>query len=120
MGGGGSIQVSNPKQFSISDRAQVSVASEGQGNGGNLSIQANALALDRGGVIVASTNLGTSGGIALTVQDKLTIRNKSLITARAFNDADGGNIDVTADFVIRLVRKFATLDKPMDRGFVVE
>ena len=104
-GDGGSIQISNPKQFSISDRAQVSVASEGQGNGGNLSIQANSLALKRGGAIAASTNFQTGGVITLNVQDNLTLSDESLITARAFNDADGGNIDVTADFVVAFPSK---------------
>ena len=104
-GDGGSILISNPKQFSISDRAQVSVASEGQGNGGNLSIQANSLDLKRGGAIAASTNFQTGGVITLNVQDNLTLSDESLITARAFNDADGGNIDVTADFVVAFPSK---------------
>ena len=72
----------------------------GQGEAGDLFIQADSLALETGASLLGSTSVGTGGNITLQIADHLTLRNNSTISARALEGADGGNIDIDANFVI--------------------
>ncbi|MBE9170221.1 S-layer family protein, partial [Pleurocapsales cyanobacterium LEGE 06147] len=71
-----------------------------QGKGGNLTVQTGSLSLSDRAQISAATGFGEGGNITLKAKDNLTLRNNSSISARAFGDADGGNIDIDAGFVI--------------------
>jgi large exoprotein involved in heme utilization and adhesion len=48
----------------------------------------------------ASTPVGTGGNITLQIADHLTLRDNSTISAQALENADGGNIDIDADFIV--------------------
>ena len=75
------------------------------GSGGNINIATENLSLDEGALINA-TNQGiggaenTGGNITLQIADNLSLRGNSTISAQATRNANGGNIDLNADFVI--------------------
>jgi filamentous hemagglutinin family protein len=84
----------------IRNGGQATVSSP-NGQAGNLSVSADRLRLDRG-TLSATTGAGGNGAnITLQVfQTPLFVRNGSLISANAGDQANGGNITITAPFVI--------------------
>jgi filamentous hemagglutinin family protein len=84
------------RSLSVQDGAQVSVSSEGSGSAGNLNITASLIRLDRGR-LRAETQAGSGANINLQDLDLLLMRHQSLISAQAFNDANGGNITINAE-----------------------
>ncbi len=97
--GGGSDILLQAKNISLTNGAVLNADNFGEGNGGNITIEANNLTL-RNGNITAATSFGEGGNINLTVGELLQMRDNSLISARAFEDANGGNININAGFVI--------------------
>ena len=90
----------NTNNLSLTKGAEISVESSGQGNAGNLFIQANSIALKKGASLLASTPVEDGGSIELQIADNLTLRDNSTISARATENANGGNIDIDAEFII--------------------
>ncbi|MEM9271809.1 MAG: filamentous hemagglutinin N-terminal domain-containing protein [Cyanobacteria bacterium P01_F01_bin.143] len=75
----------------------------GTGEPGNIIIQANSINLSDGARIQTTTQSPTGNDaiqIDLKVTDNITLRNDSFISARAFENADGGNISINAKFII--------------------
>ena len=104
-GDGGNIEISNPRNFSISnDGATITVDSQGLGNGGNLFIKAGSLDLNNQSKIIAETLFGQAdqqpSNIDLRIDNILSLRGNSQISARAINNANGGNILIDANFII--------------------
>jgi large exoprotein involved in heme utilization and adhesion len=98
-GRGGNLKI-EAGQLKIANEGSISVASfDESGTAGNLEINADSIQLERG-TITAATSLGEGGNINLNVDDTLTMRDNSRISAQAFGDADGGNININAGFVI--------------------
>lgn len=95
IGKAGNIRIETGK-LSIQDEAEVSVSGYGLGPAGNLTVTANDLRLNRG-KITARTNAGV-GAANITLQnlDLLLLQNQSQISAQAFNNANGGNINIFA------------------------
>ncbi|BAZ33661.1 hypothetical protein NIES4074_61750 (plasmid) [Cylindrospermum sp. NIES-4074] len=104
-GDGGSIFI-DPIQFAITDNAGIGVNSQGQGNGGNIQIQAGSVTLDRNAFLSAVTANGEGGNINLQVQGPslsapmLLMRHNSSISATAGNTGNGGNLNINAPFII--------------------
>lgn len=98
-GGGGSIFV-NSQQFNVSESAGVSVDSQGQGNAGNLQIQASSINLDRRAFLSGSTASGEGGNINIQADDLLLLRRNSNITTAAGGTGNGGNIDLNTTFIV--------------------
>ncbi|MBF2028063.1 MAG: filamentous hemagglutinin N-terminal domain-containing protein [Oscillatoriales cyanobacterium C42_A2020_001] len=101
-GDGGNISAT-ARTVVIQDGAQLAVDSQGSGQGGSVEVQANALTLDRRGVISAETTSNQGGNISLQVSDLLLLRRNSLISTTAGTaqaGGDGGNIQITAPFII--------------------
>jgi filamentous hemagglutinin family protein len=102
-GNGGTISINpinNPIKLTITDGAGIAVNSQGQGNAGNLQIQAGRVTLDREAFLSAETASGEGGNITLQVQDLLLMRRNSPISATARGTGDGGNININAGFVV--------------------
>ena len=102
----GTIPKQAPQEFVISNGGQIVVDSEGLGIGGNIFLTSQSLELDNG-TISASTQASQddptanqSGSITLQIAEALTINNNSLISAEAFNDANGGNLTINSRFII--------------------
>ncbi|HYX13664.1 MAG TPA: S-layer family protein, partial [Nostoc sp.] len=94
-GQGGNVQIT-ANSLSLTNDAEVSVSSEGRGNAGNLDIKANFIRLENQGELKAFTAAGIGGNITLSNLDLLLMRDRSLISAAALNDANGGNITINA------------------------
>ena len=64
--------------------------------------KANSLSLSNQASINAATQseTGNSANINLQLTEDLILRNKSLISARAFNKANGGNLEIDARFIV--------------------
>ena len=107
-GNGGNLEIFT-KDLIVSDGAIISVSNfpsveglvePGTGEAGNLTIEANSLRLENRGRIDAATQAGNGGNIALQIADEITLRDNSLISARALKDANGGNITIDTQFII--------------------
>ena len=97
---GGNIFV-NADSLVISDRGTISIKGTDRGSPGNLQVNANSALLGNNGRITAENAAAIAGGnIELNIVDSLTLQENSLISAQAFNNANGGNIDIEADFII--------------------
>ncbi|BAY48426.1 filamentous hemagglutinin family outer membrane protein [Scytonema sp. HK-05] len=85
------------RSLNVQDGATVSVSGEGPDSAaGNLTVTANDLRLD-GGKITARTNAGEeAANITLRNLNLLLMQNGSQISAQAFNNANGGNINIDA------------------------
>ncbi len=89
--------------LTVQDGAQVSVSSRSQA--GNLTVRANSLLLDRGQLTAETGASRTEAGganISLQNLDLLLMTNESLISAKAFDIANGGNINIDTTFLIAL------------------
>ncbi|MBD2516051.1 filamentous hemagglutinin N-terminal domain-containing protein [Nostoc sp. FACHB-973] len=117
-------------RLSITDRADVSSATLGQGRGGDIQVQANSLLLtNTGRVNSISEGTGNAGNIFIDITDKLQanqgqikatsilsgggdininardirLRNSSEITTSVFNGTGGGgNIDIQSEIFVAL------------------
>ena len=103
-GRGGSIltQSFTPKRIIVEKGAAIAVNSEGTGTGGNITLIAEELLLNKGS-ITAATASNQGGDIILTFLEPLRLRNNSQITATAGTaeaGGDGGNINIDAPFII--------------------
>jgi filamentous hemagglutinin family protein len=101
-GAGGNIQLTTGNLM-IWDGAEIT-ASSLTGQAGNVDITANSLFMNRGS-ITAETRLSKDregANLNLQVSDLLLLGNESLISATAFGNADGGNINTNTNYLIAL------------------
>ena len=95
---GGTIEATNFDNIGILD--------SGTGQPGNITIEANSIDLINAARIEAATQSETgesdsiSGIINLQVAEDITLQDNSLISAQAFEEADGGNLNIDARFII--------------------
>ena len=87
-------------QLIIRDTGEIGINSISLGEAGNLEIIANSIVLDNQGTISAATSFGQGGNISLQVDRTLTLRDESLISARAESNANGGNIEIDTEFIV--------------------
>lgn len=98
MGDAGSLTL-NADRLIVRDVARINVQSlGGDGKAGRIDIVANAIALDTGGSINATTNSGGEGNIILNAQD-IQLRRGSRITTDA-GSSKGGNITINSDILL--------------------
>ena len=100
-GPSGDINLQTNGRLSVEDGATVEVSAIGTGDSGMLDVIAETVVLDNG-QLLASVEAGEGGNIDLDIEDALVLRGDSSISAEAFNDANGGNVDITAPFIIAL------------------
>ena len=72
------------------------------GNSGNINIQSGSIELTNDGSIEAAAQAGTEGNITLTTTEDITLSNGGFISAQAFNNANGGNVNIDSRFIIAL------------------
>ncbi|MGK7894504.1 MAG: beta strand repeat-containing protein [Xenococcus sp. (in: cyanobacteria)] len=95
-GNAGNISINNADLVTVTDGGRLTVRSTGTGNTGNIEITANSLEINQG-EITAETTSGELGNINLTINEDITLRNNSLVSARASGDANGGNITIAGN-----------------------
>ena len=103
-GAGGNIII-DPEDFTISNGGTISVRSLGQGNAGEIDLQADSLTLRNDASISATTASGIGGDINLNIRDILLLRNNSDITTNAEGIASGGNINIDAQFISSAIQE---------------
>ena len=69
------------------------------GAGGNIAIAANSVFLNNGGSISAATVSNAGGNVSLQLQNLLSLRNDSSISARSEGFGSGGNIAIDTNFI---------------------
>ncbi|MBW4435276.1 MAG: filamentous hemagglutinin N-terminal domain-containing protein [Pelatocladus maniniholoensis HA4357-MV3] len=103
-GASGDVTINTPR-LSIKNEGQVNARNEGTGNAGSVRINTNSTFLDNRGSITAATTSGEGGNIFLQT-NSLAMRRDSQISAEAGGSGNGGNITITgfspADFVVLL------------------
>jgi filamentous hemagglutinin family protein len=85
--------------LTVSDGGEINASAEEQGAAGSIDINANSIDLTNG-EITATTAAGKGGNITLEIADELTLDENSLISARAINNANGGNINIDTKFIV--------------------
>ncbi len=90
IGDGGDVNIVT-QNLAISDRGEISVSSLGTGVGGDINITASSLNLDESAIINAETLTDDGGNINLRVADLITLDNQSRISATAGTAEAGGN-----------------------------
>ena len=98
-GDGGNIFM-NTGNLTISDRASLSVRGAGSSVSGNLMVNAKSIELNSFSSITATTEFQSGGNITLKIEEDLTLKDNSLISAQAFNNANGGNLNLEVGFLI--------------------
>jgi filamentous hemagglutinin family protein len=93
VGNGGNVDIKT-RSLLITNGAELSSSSQGNGAAGNLTVNANLIRLDNRGKISADTVAG-EGNINLNLRDLLIMRRQSEITTKAFGtNITGGNIKI--------------------------
>jgi large exoprotein involved in heme utilization and adhesion len=103
-GNSGSIFI-DPPLINITNGAGISVSSLGTGLGGDITIFANNLNLSNSAFIKAETSVSNGGNITLNIPSILLLRYGSQISTTAgtaLAGGNGGNIDITAGFIVGL------------------
>lgn len=92
--------VINTGKLSVFDGAEISVSSFGEGAAGKLEITADDIFLQNEGNLTGTTLSGRGGNILLQVNDFLRLEDNSFIDTNAIALGNGGNIEISANFVI--------------------
>jgi filamentous hemagglutinin family protein len=105
-GNGGDLRIDTP-MLMISNQAQATVSSTGEGIAGNIDITADKVRLNNGKVI-AQANSTDGGNILLDIKDLILLRRNSEISATAGTASaggDGGNISIKAPFIVAVSKE---------------
>ncbi len=94
-GNSGNIDIQTDRLI-VRDGAAIGISTFGTGSSGNLTVRANSVLLDNGTVTASTVSQG-GGNITFNDVNLLEMRNNSLISAEALNNANGGNITINAN-----------------------
>ena len=102
-GNGGTITI-NTNSLQVLNQGSLNVSSKSQGNVGSIVIKADFLELNNQGKIQAETNFNNDNvndnNISLIIDGNLILQDNSLISAKATEQANGGNVDINANFIV--------------------
>ncbi|MFK8183080.1 MAG: filamentous hemagglutinin N-terminal domain-containing protein [Phormidesmis sp.] len=101
-GKGGNLKIRTDR-IRLSNRAQVAVNSFGIGDSGDIEINARSVQLVDNAQLTAAAAFENGGNIVLNDLETLLLRRGSRISTQAGtqgNNGDGGNISISADFVV--------------------
>ncbi len=116
-GAAGDLQV-QAGDIIVRDGAHITVTSLGTGDAGTLDIEADAIYLDRRGILEAATVSGSGGNLHVRAPI-LQLRSNSLISTDAGN-ADGGNLTLNTETLVALSNSDITANARQGRGGRVE
>ena len=106
VGQGGNVRIAT-NSLAITNGALVGVAARGQGVAGNIAVNARTLFLDRG-TIEAITASSNGGNMVLQIGDLLLLRHDSLISTTAGTaqgGGNGGNIAINAPLIVAVPKE---------------
>ena len=107
-GEGGNLKISSDR-LTVKNGAAIEASNldslnnfeSGTGQPGKIDIKANSIVLANKARIDTATQSPTGvGGILKLVAENIILRDNSLISARAFDNADGGNLNINTGFLI--------------------
>ncbi|MEQ8757187.1 MAG: filamentous hemagglutinin N-terminal domain-containing protein [Coleofasciculus sp. G1-WW12-02] len=88
-------QGENPATSVTLNNSSISAQATGdEGNAGDVTINAETLFLNNGEITAKTRGNGQGANITLNLTDWLRLDNESLISAEAFDDANGGNVKI--------------------------
>ncbi|MFG6100341.1 filamentous hemagglutinin N-terminal domain-containing protein [Leptothoe sp. ISB3NOV94-8A] len=96
--GGETVILQSTPEVALNNGGRITVNSEGQAQGGNITTTADQLTLNNGSAITATTRSSNGGNLTFTLEDVLVLRNGSTLSATAGTaqaGGDGGNISIT-------------------------
>ncbi|MEM9216554.1 MAG: filamentous hemagglutinin N-terminal domain-containing protein [Cyanobacteria bacterium P01_F01_bin.150] len=106
-GAGGNIDINNVSRLSVSDGAEISATTFGEGDAGDLIIQANEIDLVGGNpingapsglfVTVQSNATGTGGDIDISNVSRLSVLNGAELSASTFGTGNGGTLSIKSE-----------------------
>ena len=98
----GSLIISNGGAIEATNFDNLGGVNPGTGRPGSLTIRANSIDLTNNARIEAATQFAgeQSGIINLQVTEDITLRDNSFISAQAFGDANGGNLNIDSRFIV--------------------
>ncbi len=122
-GTGGNINV-RAESLSISNGAQISAESRGQGSAGNIKIDVESVLNANNGIIITTSEQSSGGAINITAKD-IRLFDDSDIRTNVFNGTGGGgNINLTANTIVAVddsdILSFARDGKGGDISFNTE
>ena len=89
------------ENLTIAKQGRITVRGLNSGTPGNLTIDANLVELsDRAQITAENVAAFEGGNIRLDIEGSLTLEDGSTISAQAFNNANGGNLDLEVGFLI--------------------
>ncbi|MFN6488299.1 MULTISPECIES: filamentous hemagglutinin N-terminal domain-containing protein [unclassified Nostoc] len=100
VGSGGDVIITTRSLF-VSDQGKINTRTQGQGNAGNIQIQATDAVSFNGGNAISTLDpggVGTGGNIDITARS-LSLLNGSQLAASTAGSGNAGNITVSADAV---------------------
>ncbi|MGK7895783.1 MAG: filamentous hemagglutinin N-terminal domain-containing protein [Xenococcus sp. (in: cyanobacteria)] len=110
-GDGGAVEIKT-NDLIVTDNGEINVSSTGTGNVGTITINTNALEVRDRGQILAETNFinpnpeisepsSINPNISLNIIDgNLVLKGNTLISAKASEQANGGNVEINTDFIL--------------------
>jgi filamentous hemagglutinin family protein len=82
----------------IGDTAVISTQTEGRGNAGQITVTAESLKINRGGIVATSNSSGNAGN--LSVQTKtLVLDNQGRLEVESTGDGNAGTLNIVADTI---------------------
>ncbi|QDL12398.1 hypothetical protein DP114_23900 [Brasilonema sennae CENA114] len=114
-GDAGNITISSGS-FSLSDGAQITASSAGNGAAGDIEVLARSIRLDNNSIIKADTVKG-QGNITLRARDYVLLRRGSNITTNARGEnVIGGNININSGVLVGFDNSDITANSTDSRG----
>ncbi len=100
QGEGGNISFNVVDLISLEQESAISSNAEGEGNAGAIDLQSSSLTLRGNSEIAASTVQSDGGNINVEVENTIELREESQISASVGGTGNGGNIDITTNFLL--------------------
>jgi filamentous hemagglutinin family protein len=98
VGNGGELSIT-AQRLVIQDRGRISSSSEGLGDAGNINIDVGSLILDNNAAIVASSNSGEGGNLAIRSRSSAILQDTSQLSTQAgsavLGGGNGGNLSLS-------------------------
>ena len=104
------------KNLTLQNEGEITANSIGEGVAGDLNIQAESLLLDNNSSLSVTTTQSNGGNINLAVEDNITLRNQSNISASVGGKGNGGNVNIDAEFVIALPEENSDITANAESG----
>jgi filamentous hemagglutinin family protein len=115
MGNGGNVQITT-RNFSVTNGAYIQFTTDGQGNAGNITIEAtDTVSFDKGYLfnVVTSKGVGNGGNVQITTRN-FSVTNGGYILFATEGQGNVGNITIEATDTVFLNQQFSGLFNQVD------